>query len=402
MAQRVELLIRPLSSRAVLLSLELPDADAEMLKPQRRTVSFNTAPPTVFKLPSTILPTPPYLLHQPAASRVFILAGQSNMVGRADPAVCWDLEPPAGQIWWHNDSNFDGGDSSDGYVPIEPQHSSRRDCDHWGPEAGMWLGGGGGGDCDGGEAGCAGERCACTRDPSCRCADCAAAYGTLGVAPPEPSPDSSALRAPHLVKFAMGSTRIREHWSPEEGEHWAAFVETVRRAVAAAPQPARVDGLFWLQGESDTSSAGSARAHGAELVALVRALRLELHCPDLPFVCGHVVWPAGRHVALVNEGLSRACDDDGPLGPYATCVSAEGASVTPDGHLDTRSVLAIGRRMSDAYWALVSGRARISAAPPPPEQAAVDRRPSKDFDDDEVDVHGGDASADDLMTAFGF
>lgn len=232
-------------------------------------------------------------------SRVFILAGQSNMVGRADPTLV--NAAPEAQIIWHNDLNFDGGVASGPeYVALQPQRSGWRTDEHgaplshWGPEASLALG----------------ERV-------------------------------------FFAKFAMGSTRIRDHWHPDEpGSQFETLVTFCRNALAAAPPPARFEGLFWLQGESDSGAAKHANAYQANLVRFVTALRGALEAPTLPLVASHVVWPNGKKkVDVVNAALSAACQELG----YARCTTAEGLTVAADDHLDTDSVLEVGRRMCAAY-----------------------------------------------------
>jgi len=262
----------------------------------------------VYKSPWSTLPPPRHMSESTVISRLFILAGQSNMVGRADPAVCWNVKVPPSSIRWCNDLNFGSDAIQRDFVTLEPQYSSWRDCHHWGPELGMDLGG--------------------------------------------------AAHTAYLVKFAMGSTRIREHWHPDlESSMYPHFLAFVREAIAAAPPPARFEGFFWLQGESDSGSAKLANAYHDDLVALVQAVRRDLECDELPFVASHIVWPNGKKVGVINEALTRACEG-GALGPYAACVPSDGYTTNAEQahHMDTPSIILAGQRMSEAYRQLVSGR----------------------------------------------
>ena len=248
------------------------------------------------------------------------------MVGRADPAECWKLPTAAAKIRWCNGVPGGEDDVQRDFVPLEPQYCSWREVYHWGPERGMELGG-----------------------------------------------DADTV---HFVKYAMGSTKIREHWHPQhESSYYASFIAFVRDGLACAPQPARLAGFFWLQGESDTSSAKLASAYHDDLVALVQAVRRDLACPELPFVASHVVWPRGKKVGAVNEALTRACAGSGALGPYAACVPSDGYSTNPAQahHMDTASVLLAGQRMSEAYRDLVSGHAINMAGSTGGVQAAAYR-----------------------------
>lgn len=225
------------------------------------------------------------------ANQIYILAGQSNMVGRADPSGV-PLDPGV-QIMWNNDGNF-GEPNTSAWTHLQPQQSVHGP--HLGPEA------------------------------------------TLRVEP----------RA-HFIKFGMGSTKIGDHWHPETGEHYQRFLSFVRQARDAVPAPSQLCGFFWLQGESDTGAAKTANAYQENLIQFVTRFRSDLGVSDLPFVASHVVWK-GKKIDVVNGAISAACDKLQP----AAWTSAEGFTVAEDDHLDTKSVLEVGNRMSRAYATLVS------------------------------------------------
>ena len=56
--------------------------------------------------------------------------------------------------------------------------------------------------------------------------------------------------------------------------------------------------------------------------------------------------------AAVNEAISGACEEL----PYARHTPADGLCVADDGHLDTASVLEVGRRMGRAYREMIRPR----------------------------------------------
>ena len=82
----------------------------------------------------------------------------------------------------------------------------------------------------------------------------------------------------YLVKTAWPATSLEECWrSPSVGDSGAcydfmlAFVDIAR---ATLPQPApKIDGFFWMQGESDAMERSSADAYRAKLKAMLIDLR---------------------------------------------------------------------------------------------------------------------------------
>jgi len=61
------------------------------------------------------------------------------------------------------------------------------------------------------------------------------------------------------------------------------LVAFCRAALAAAPQPAELSGVFWVQGESDSGAAKHANAYHDNLVEFVACLRRDLCCPGAGF-----------------------------------------------------------------------------------------------------------------------
>lgn len=213
------------------------------------------------------------------------------MVGRADPrGVPLDSHT---KMTWNNDGNFGVPDMSP-WSALQPQTS--HSGPHLGPEASLRVG----------------DRA-------------------------------------HFIKFAMGSTKIREHWHPESGAHYQRFLDFVRTSISSVPPAAKLCGMFWFQGESDTGAAKTANTYREDLIHFVTKLRSDLCEPEMPFVAQQVVWK-GKKLDIVNRAISAACDEL----QMATWVSAEGLTVADDEHLDTASVLAVGERMSNAFTELLA------------------------------------------------
>ena len=317
-------------------------------------------------------------------ARVFVLAGQSNMVGRPTP----DSLPPecaalvaSGAasnvcVRWDCDRNFgephgttpeaasaEAGGASPcpaGFVPLQPQVSpGRGNALHYGPEMAF---------------------AAALRDPS------AAGMGT-GTVPPV----TAATDRVYLIKFAMGSTKLATHWLPNADvaaaaapnagnaaapeSYFEAFVAFCTDALAricaheatlARPTDAlaAVDAVLWLQGESDSGAAKTASAYEANLTRFITALRTRLTAPGpddtalapppschMPLVVlGEVVWH-GKHVAKVNAAIRGVA---GALPGCAAVPAPPSDAVFADGHLNGAAVSAVGRGMAAAYLALAA------------------------------------------------
>lgn len=275
------------------------------------------------ELPSSLTDaraTAPALSRAPAAapaSRLFILAGQSNMVGRGRPQDlnCGNLErlQSAAEhvlMRWDLDANFGEAAVSDGWRPLQVQYSPGRGEEHFGPEItlaeSLWQGG--------------------------------------------QAPSGGKI---YLAKFAMGSTQIAVHWCPGGGDtHYARFVKFCQDALASAPQPCELGGIFWFQGESDASKNKDANEYEDRLVELMSSLRKDLKAPSLPIVASQVFFPGKKKILpKVNAAIERACAPSGLLGNAVCCTMGQDPppSVWEDGHLDSAAVLERGAAMAAKY-----------------------------------------------------
>ena len=268
---------------------------------------------------------------------VFLLAGQSNMAGRCQAE---DLPPRRREdsggvtftLCWDNDSNFGaeaGGHSNGEWRPLQCQESP----------------GLGGGSFFGLEMGLA---------------------EALG---PRLAADFCRV---HFLKFAMGSTNLHSNWNPEndlqQGSspakigHYNRFIDFCRRALkdtaaaaasGDAPKRKKLVGMFWLQGESDSAKAKTAKDYSRGFQALITAIRRDLDVPSLPVVVSPVVWK-GKYVDVVNQSLINLGN-----GGFSNCVCVDemdpsfgvqpAAAGLCAGHLTAEGALDIGRRMGEAF-----------------------------------------------------
>merc|ERR1712151_1251461 len=110
-------------------------------------------------------------------------------------------------------------------------------------------------------------------------------------------------------------TNLHTDWHPD-GRYFQDFVRFVKKAMASAPQPASLCGVFWLQGESD-STGNAAQVNGYEhnLVNFFGKFRTELAMPRLPVVASQVDFHCGpqskgkrpKKLVRINEAIVAAC-----------------------------------------------------------------------------------------------
>lgn len=200
-----------------------------------------------------------------AATKVFLLAGQSNMDGR--PSVA-DLPSPYNQpqtevkIW----NYWSGG----GWDDLQGGFSTYNTGNLFGPEV------------------------------------------SFGYALNEMFPDDDI----YLVKYAEGGTSLAEDWNPNgTGGHY----NTLKAAANAALQDLTGDGLspevagmIWMQGERDSQYADMAAAYETNLTNLITAARTDFSVPDMQFVVGRIATYFGTYNAQVRAAqvaVAEGMDD---------------------------------------------------------------------------------------------
>lgn len=155
-----------------------------------------------------------------------------------------------------------------------------------------------------------------------------------------------------LVPCAFGGSALSE-WAKGSYMYQRALLRT-REALRLQGKRARLAGILWHQGESDSGKEALASTYASRLVEMMTSLRADLGCGDVPVVVGEL----GRYLAdyraktgkcayfeKVNEELHRAARTL----PNCECVSSEGLTPNSDVlHFNTASLRTLGERYAEA------------------------------------------------------
>ena len=273
---------------------------------------------------------------------IFILAAQSNMAGRCDVSNLPETFQPSTlkdvdfRFTWNNDHNFGEGCSSNGeFRSLQAQHSPGLAMDLFGPEMALAQ--------------------------------------TL-----QPRLKEEGIKRAHFIKFSMGSTNLHSNWNPSNTAssgkmsdigYYGTFLKYCQDSLGAllldgkgigddddsskGIQTRRLCGMFWLQGESDSSKAKDANAYLSNFKRFIETFREDLGYPNLPVVVSPVVWH-GKKVKVVNEALQQAAESEvqhcicvDALDKNSFGVQGDDAGVCA-GHLTAAGLCEVGRRMGEA------------------------------------------------------
>ena len=225
--------------------------------------------------------------------KIFLLGGQSNMVGLGQ---VHELKPPynapfpAVKIWQGK------------WVPLAPGMGNGRQC--FGPEIAF------------GHA-------------------LAAAY-----------PDEDI----RLIKYAAGGTALYNDWAPTNGPQYIAFMKTARAALGeldAGHVKYELGAFLWLQGESDASEQQGA-LYEKNLKAFIAHMRTQFRSPRLPFIIARVrdFYGHGPQAKLVREAqynLAKTLEN-------VVCFDTDDCgALIQGGHYNTAGLIEIGKRFAGGY-----------------------------------------------------
>ena len=158
-----------------------------------------------------------------------------------------------------------------------------------------------------------------------------------------------------LVPCAHGGSWI-QLWG-ENGRLYKQALPRAKQALASFPEGmARIAGVLWLQGESD-SLENRYGVYSEKLTDLVQTLRVDLDEPELPFVActiGTFIKPKGKYLYVkeINEDLLNLPKQV----PHTACVDARDLRKAHIGdfmHYDTEAQTTIGRRFAAQYLQLI-------------------------------------------------
>lgn len=205
-----------------------------------------------------------------ATTRVFLLGGQSNMVGtgkKSELKTPYDADQPDVKFWGNN-----------GWLPLGPACDGRAEA--FGPEI------------------------------------------SFGRAIKDALPGDEI----YLVKYAVSGTALYNDWSPQSGgKQYQKFMQTAKAALAnleAAGIKYEISGMLWMQGESDAEE-NKGDEYDKNIRAFIAHMREQFKTPDMPFVMARVrnhyggksgqaalVRTAQQKVAEATDGVDWFDTDD--------------------------------------------------------------------------------------------
>ncbi len=153
-----------------------------------------------------------------------------------------------------------------------------------------------------------------------------------------------------VIKVAEGGTALHDRWAAGTGDLYLLLLSEIQAQLAALQQDWRpqIAGLVWMQGESDAIQESTANAYLNHLAAFMTSVRSSLGVAVLPTTAGLIYSNAGLwpYAATVRNSTAALA---GALGQMDV-VETNDLSVHADdlAHYDSASTVTLGRRFADA------------------------------------------------------
>ncbi|YCM44210.1 sialate O-acetylesterase [Verrucomicrobiaceae bacterium 227] len=175
---------------------------------------------------------------------------------------------------------------------------------------------------------------------------------------------SQHLDAPiAIIKCAAGGTHLGGDWNPDNPEGFKMYplaLDLIRTSLAEFDKqkiPYRIEGFMWHQGENDMFNEDYQKNYGPNLANFITKIRKELKTPQLKFyvgeLCTKTIWGMDLRPRMyaISEGQKSVTNAD-PLAEYipTSHVGVEiGGGVGLHYHYGTLGQLEHGENYADAY-----------------------------------------------------
>jgi hypothetical protein len=156
-----------------------------------------------------------------------------------------------------------------------------------------------------------------------------------------------------LVKYAANGTTLWNDWRPTDGVEYVNFINEVNEALLSVHEP-EIVGMIWMQGEFDAyppeSTLSHAEAYEQNLTDFIQSVRSDLGLTDMPLVIGQIseapVWTWGDIVRQAQLNVSQTV-------PNTNLVITSDLEIMGDGmHYDANGTMTLGYRFADAMFDL--------------------------------------------------
>jgi hypothetical protein len=158
----------------------------------------------------------------------------------------------------------------------------------------------------------------------------------------------------YLIKTAAGGTSMHKHWNVESGTMRKRFLATAQAALKNLDEARvkyEVDGMLWMQGESDADQ-GKGAEYEESLKKLIKDMRREFKEREMPFIMGRILPTFDRPEG--NGPLVRAAQATVAAGDKKVVVfDTDDFERLNKGHYNHEGQLELGKAFAEHLLAMM-------------------------------------------------
>jgi iduronate 2-sulfatase len=156
-----------------------------------------------------------------------------------------------------------------------------------------------------------------------------------------------------LIKHAKGGTSLYDSWAPGTGNEYRALSTKIRNGLMgleAEGYAPTIRGMIWMQGETDALYLYTAEVYEANLTAFIAAIRGLVGISNMPFVIGRINAPEFEYRDLVRDAQMNAALAD----PFVHTFSTDDLPLRDHVHYDAVGMIELGQRFAQGMTDLLS------------------------------------------------
>jgi hypothetical protein len=166
----------------------------------------------------------------------------------------------------------------------------------------------------------------------------------------------------YLIKSAYGGTNLAVQWNPDPkamGPRYKQFHERVHAALAnlkKAGRDPKIVGMIWMQGEDDSTNAQFAKDYEKNLKNLIATVRTEFKAPHMKFVVGRItdmskLWATPEQIRTVRTAQEKVP----ALVGNASWINTDDLKWGYYGHYGTQGQIELGIRFANQFAPAAKG-----------------------------------------------
>lgn len=162
-----------------------------------------------------------------------------------------------------------------------------------------------------------------------------------------------------VVKTSGGGTKLWKHWLPDQ-PMYKSFLRNMENAVKNLNDnnvPFEIEGMLWMQGESDAETIEWANAYENNLKILFADVRKQTNKKYLPIVMGRISIGLLRetpwdfdYTTIVQKAQDRVASDDNNV----SIINTDNLQTLKDNtHFNSNAQISLGREMGERMLELI-------------------------------------------------